>query len=147
MIKRRQSHPISVHDVAAYIQANHSMNKPILAWKMHKLLYFCQMQQMINEGVPMFYEKIMATHKGVVIKELCPFHRDQWYIGNGTKGNLNHLSLKQSDAIGEVMIKFGDKTTEELDELIKLATPWKKVRELLKDNKEVVLEVNLEDFS
>lgn len=126
MTKKRQSHPVSVLDVAAYIIANHSRNTPILAWKMHKLAYFCQVQQLINEGSPMFHEKIIATPKGIVIKELCPMHQNQWYLGDYSKGNLNHLSLKQIDAIGEVMEKYGDKTIEELDELIKLSSPWKK---------------------
>jgi hypothetical protein len=118
MTKKRQSQPVSVLDVAAYILANHLKNTPILAWKMHMLVYFCQVQQQVNEGVPMFYEKIMVTHKGIMIKELCPLHRNQWYIGDSSKGNLNHLSLKQIDVIGEVIKKYGDKTMEELDELI-----------------------------
>lgn len=121
MKRKRQSQPVSVLDVAAYILANFSGNTPILAWKMHKLAYFCQVQQQINEGVPMFYEKIMATPKGIMIKELCPLHRNQWYIGDSSVGNLNHLSLKQIDVIGEVIKKYGDKTMEELDVLIQLS--------------------------
>lgn len=136
MTKKRQSQPVSVLDVAAYILANHLRNTPILAWKMHKLAYFCQTQQLISEGVPMFYEKIMATHKGIVIKELCALHRNQWYIGDSSKGNLNHLSLKQIDVIGEVIKKYGDKTLEELDELIQLTSPWKKATQVAVKNNE-----------
>lgn len=118
MKRKRHSHPVSVLDVAAYVLANHFMNTPIFAWKMHKLMYFCQVQQLINEGVPLFHEKILSTPKGIVIKELCPLHKNHLYIGDYSKGNLNHLSLKQIDTIGEVIKKYGDKTTEELDELI-----------------------------
>lgn len=143
MTKKRQSRPVSVLDVAAYILANHSKNTPILAWKMHRLAYFCQAQQLINEGVPMFYEKIMATHRGIVIKELCPLHRNQWYIGDGSKGNLNHLSLRQIDAIGEVMQKYGENATEELDELIQLASPWKEARKGA-SNPNVAAEITLD---
>lgn len=120
MTKKRQSQPVSALDVAAYIITNYSNNNPILAWKMHKLVYLCQVQQLMNEGVPMFYEKVIATEKGVMIKEFCPLHVSQWYIGDYSKGNLNHLSLKQADTIGEVIKKYGDKTIEELDELIQL---------------------------
>lgn len=122
MTKKRQSQPVSALDVAAYILANHSRNTPILAWKMHKLVYLCHVQQMINEGVPLFHEKITTTRKGVVINELCALHHHQWYIGDSSKGNLNHLSLKQIDVIGEVMKKYSDKTIEELDELIGLTS-------------------------
>ena len=140
MTKKRQSRPVSVLDIAAYILANHMGNTPILAWKMHKLAYFWQVQQFLNEGVLMFYEKIMATHKGVVIKELCALHRNQWYIGDSSVGNLNHLSLRQIDAINEVMEKYGDKTTEELDELIQLTSPWKKAQ-LAGINNEIAREI------
>lgn len=147
MTKKRQSRPISVVDVAAYILANHSNNTPILAWKMHKLAYFCQVQQLISEGDLMFYEKIMVTPKGVMIKELCALHRNQWYIGDCSRGNLNHLSLKQIDVIGEVIKKYGDKTIEELDELIKLTSPWKKAMQMASNNNVIALEITLEDCS
>lgn len=143
MTKKRQSHPVSVLDVAAYILANHLRNTPILAWKMHKLAYFCQVHQLINEGVNMFYEKILATPKGIMIKELRALHYNQWCIGDCSIGNLNHLSLKQIDVIGEVMKKYGNKTTEELDELIQLASPWKKAMQVAESNKEVA-EVTIE---
>ncbi|MBA3815650.1 MAG: DUF4065 domain-containing protein [Parachlamydiaceae bacterium] len=146
MTKRRQSHPVKVLDVAAYIIANHFRNTPILAWKMHKLVYFCQVQQLIKEGVPLFNEKIMATTKGIVIKELCAQHQNQWYYGDYSKGNLNHLSLKQTDAVGEVMKKYGDKTIEELDELIQQESPWKKARQAA-GSTDASIEINLEDCS
>ena len=146
MTKKRQSQPVSVLDVAAYILANHTNNTPILAWKMHQLAYYCQQLQLINEGILMFYEKIMATHKGIMIKELCPLHRNQWYIGDSSKGNLNHLSLKQVDIICEVITKYGNKTTDELDELVQLTSPWIKARQIAGNNHEIREEItfNLE---
>lgn len=141
MTKRRQSHPVSVLDVAAYILANHSRNTPILAWKMHKLAYFCQVQQLIREGVTMFHEKILATPKGVIIEELRALHYHQWCVGDCSIGNINHLSLKQVDVIGEVMKKYGDKTTEELDELIQSAFPWEKATQAADHHKEGEIEI------
>lgn len=122
MTKKRHSQPVSALDVAACIIADHSNNQPILAWKMHKLVCLCQMQQLTNEGVPLFYEKIITTDKGVVIKELCALHFNQWYIADYSKGNINHLSLKQVDTISEVMKKYGDKAIEELDKLVQLSS-------------------------
>jgi uncharacterized phage-associated protein len=127
MTKKRQSQPVSVMDVAAYLLANHFKNTPILAWKMHKLVYFCQVHQLINEGIAMFHEKIVVTPKGIMINELRVLHYNQWYIGDSSIGNLNHLSLKQIDVIGEVMKKYGDKTTDELDELIQQTSSFKDI--------------------
>ncbi|CCB85080.1 putative uncharacterized protein [Parachlamydia acanthamoebae UV-7] len=129
MKKRRQSQPVSALDIAAYILANHTRNTPIAAWKMHILVYYCQVYQLISEGIPFFNEKIMATQKGIMIHELCALHYNQLYIGDSSKGNLNHLSLKQIDIIGEVMKKYGNKTLEELGQLIQLEAPWKKARQ------------------
>lgn len=141
MTKKRQSHPVSVLDVAAYILVNHSRNTPILAWKLHKLAYICQVQQLINEGVTMFYEKILATPKGVIIQELRALHYNQWCVGDCSIGNLNHLSLKQVDVIAEVMKKYGDKTTEELDELIQSTFPWEKAKHVVDVNKDGAIEI------
>lgn len=145
MAKKRQSHPVSVLDVAAYILANLTKSGPILAWKMHKIVYFCQAQQLINEGVPLFSEKIMANHKGIIIKELCVLHHGPWCIGDSSRGNLNHLSLKQIDTIVQVMEKYGNKSTEELDELIQQDPHWIKARALAGKNNEVATEITLED--
>lgn len=147
MAKKRQSHPVSVLDVAAYILANFSRSGPILAWQMHKIAYFCQIQQLINEGVLLFSEKIIANHKGVMIKELCALHHGPWCIGDSSKGNLNHLSLKQIDTITEVMENTGNKTPEELDVLIQQDPHWIKARKLASHNNEVATEIMLDDYS
>jgi uncharacterized phage-associated protein len=125
MKKKRTSQPVSVLDIAAYILANHSNNRPIEAWKMHKLAYYCQAWCLVREEVPFFVEKIMATPKSVMIHELYPQHYQQLYIGGSTIGNLNHLSLKQVDTLDFVMKKYGNKTVDELDELIRSEVPWK----------------------
>lgn len=135
MTKRRQSQPVHVLDVAAYILANHTRNTPVLAWKMHKLIYYCQVYQLRAEGIPLFNEKIMATSKGVVINELCPLHKNQLYVGDSSQGNLNHLSLRQIDIIGEVMKKYGSTSFEELDALIQSESPWKQARNQTNDPK------------
>jgi uncharacterized phage-associated protein len=122
MKKSRQSRPVSVLDVAAYIQANHLKNQPIAAWKMHKLLYYCQAWSLVFEDVPFFNEKIMLTAKGVIINELCAQHFNQLYVGGDTIGNMNHLSLRQVDTIDYVMKKYGPKTLQELDIIIRSET-------------------------
>lgn len=129
MTKKRKSGPISVLDVAAYIIANHFNNTPIEAWKMHKLAYYCQAWSLVREEIPFFYEKILATHKGVMINELCPQHFNHLYVGGSSIGNLNHLSLRQVDTIDYVMKIYGKKTVDELDLLICSESPWQQARQ------------------
>lgn len=129
MKNRKQSNPVHALDLAAYILANYTKNKSIFAWRMHKLAYFCQIEQLLEQGIPFFNEKIMATSKGIMIKELYPLHRNELYIGDSSKGNSNHLSLKQTDLIGEILKKYDHKTEKELDMLIQAELPWKKARE------------------
>lgn len=144
MKKKRQSQPVSVLDLAAYILANYPQYLPMPAWKMHKLAYYCQVCSLVREG-PLFYEKIFATPKGVVIKELCPQHYNQIYIGGSSIGNLNHLSLKQVDTIEYVMKTYGSKTVEELDALINEDPPCKKAMEAIKSGKKEACEIVLEE--
>lgn len=118
MKKSRVSRSVSALDVAAYIQANHLNHGPIEAWKMHKLLYYCQKHSIEFEGVPMFSEQIRHTSRGVIIKELCVQHFNNLYVGGSTIGNLNHLSLRQVDTIAYVIENYGKLTLVELDHKI-----------------------------
>lgn len=147
MKKSRQNRPVSALDVAAYILANHTKNTPIDAWKMHKLVYFCQVWSLKRDGLPFFYEKILASPNGIVIKELCAQHYDHLYIGGSTIGNLNHLSLKQVDTIDYVMKNYGSKSLEELDALIRQESPWKVARGNLDPNDKRSVEITLESLN
>ena len=128
MKKNKQNQPISALDIAVYILANHTSNNSIAAWKMHKLVYYCQVWSLIRENQPFFYEKVMASSHGLMIHELRSQHQGSLYVGGSTIGNLNHLSLKQVDIVDFVIKVYGNKTSEELDELIHLDSPWKEAR-------------------
>ena len=145
--KTRQNRPVSALDIAAYILANHTDNKPILAWKMHKLVYYCQAWSLARDALPFFYEKILATPKGIVINELCAQHYNELYVGGSTIGNLNHLSLKQVDTIDYVMKVYGEKTVTELDELIRLELPWREARGSVDLHQKAPVEVKLSVMS
>jgi len=146
MTKRKQSPPVSVLDVAAYILANHTRNTPILAWKMHKLVYYCQAWHLVRDGQPFFHEKIIASPKGIVINELCNLHYGQLYVGDSSKGNLNHLSLRQIDVIDYVMKTYGDKTLDELDELTRSESPWKEARRGINPENKKSIEISIESL-
>ncbi|MBN9378533.1 MAG: hypothetical protein BGO14_08545 [Chlamydiales bacterium 38-26] len=124
---------ISAFDVVAYILANKPKNCLLSAWKLHKLLYYCQTVYIIKEGCILFHESILAWPKGPAIKELCKQHYGNVYIGDSSLGNINHLSLKQCDIIHTVLETYGLKTEDELNSLIFLETPWKQARNGLDD--------------
>lgn len=147
MKKKKPIEPISALDVAAYILANHTNNNPIDAWTMHKLVYYCQAWCLVLEGEPFFQEKILASAKGILISELCPQHHSQLYIGGSTIGNLNHLSLRQVDVIAYVMKKYGSKSIEEMDALIRSEDPWKNARQSLSPNDKGSIEISLASMS
>ncbi len=123
MTKKRGSQTVSVLDVAAYIQQNYPKIHPVPAWKMHKLMFFCQIYSLVRENISFFREEILSTEKGIVIKELIPQHFNKLYVGGSSIGNLNHLSLKQVDLIDEVIESYGQMTSEELDKLIAMQSP------------------------
>jgi len=141
--KNRQNRPVSALDVAAYILANHTNNEPILAWKMHKLVYYIQAWSLARDDFTFFYEKIMASPKGVVVNELCAQHFNDLYVGGSTIGNLNHLSLRQVDTIDYVMKEYGDKSLVQLDEMSRLELPWIEARQSVGVNSKGSIEVKL----
>lgn len=138
MRNTRQNKPVSALDVAAYILGNHTNNAPINAWKMHQLVYYCQAWTLVFDERPLFFEKIMASNKGIVINELCPQHNSQLYIGGSSIGNLNHLSLRQIETIGYVIKKYGHYSVGELTQLTCESDPWKAARAQAKSEKESV---------
>lgn len=129
MSKIPKKNPISAFDVAAYILANKPKNCILSAWKLHKLLYYCQAVSISREGCILFHESILAWPKGPVIKELCKQHYGNVYIGDSSLGNINHLSLKQCDIIHTVLEVYGNKTEDELNSLIFLEAPWRQARQ------------------
>lgn len=118
MTKKRSSQTVSALDIAAYIQQNCAEIHPVPAWKMHKILFYCQAYSLVKEKIPFFFEQITCSDKGIVIRELIPQHFNRLYVGGSSIGNLNHLSLKQIDLISEVVSEYGSKSAEELDKLI-----------------------------
>lgn len=126
-----KKNPINAFDVAAYILANKPKHCTLTAWKLHKLLYYCQAYSFAQNGSLLFNEDILAWPKGPVIKELCKQHYGNLYIGDSSLGNVNHLSLKQCDTINDVLERYGNKTEEELNALIFEDAPWKEARQNL----------------
>ncbi len=70
----------SVFDVAAYILNKQPKKNPITAWKLQKLVYYCQAWSLVWDEQPLFKEKIVAWANGPVVKELYEQHKGMFYV-------------------------------------------------------------------
>jgi uncharacterized phage-associated protein len=146
--KPRQSHmktekPVSVLDVAAYILAKQSKGNAITAWKLQKLVYYCQAWSLVWDEKPLFNEKILAWANGPVVKELYNQHKGMFYVQNMPKGDPEHLSINQKDTIDHVLKAYGDKTAQWLSDLTHLEEPWIEARKGLKPGERGASEIQL----
>jgi uncharacterized phage-associated protein len=120
--------PVSVLDVAAYILKKQPKQEPLTAWKLQKLVYYCQAWALVWDEKPLFKEKILAWANGPVVKELYNQHKGLFYVKEMPKGNLKHLSSNQKDTIDHVLKAYGDKTAQWLSDLTHLEEPWIEAR-------------------
>ena len=135
--------PVSVFDIAAYILEKQSKNHPITAWKLQKLVYYCQAWSLVWDEQPLFKEKIFAWANGPVVKELYEKHRGQFYVEKLKKGASENLSSNQKDTIDHVLKAYGDKTAQWLSDLTHMETPWIGARERLNPGERGEAEIKL----
>jgi uncharacterized phage-associated protein len=146
--KKRKMHmttekPVSVLDVAAYILQKLPKREPITAWKLQKLVYYCQVWSLVWDEKPLFKEKILAWANGPVIKELYRQHQGLFYIKEMPKGYSERLSANQKDTIDHVLKAYGDKTAQWLSDLTHLEKPWIEARKGLKPGERGKAEIQL----
>src|ERR1700689_4301222 len=93
--KRRmdKGKPVSVLDVASYILEK----QPLTAWKLQKLVYYCQAWSLVWDEQPLFKERVLAWANGPVVKELYDQHKGMYYVKELVKGNAGNLSANQRD--------------------------------------------------
>lgn len=120
---------MSVLDVATYILEQQSDDQPITAWKLQKLVYYCQAWALVWDEQPLFEEKILAWANGPVVKELYDQHKGLFYVKKLLKGNSDHLSSEQKDTIDNVLKAYRDKSAQWLSDLTHMETPWLEARE------------------
>jgi uncharacterized phage-associated protein len=124
--------PVSVLDVAAYIIMKYPKKQPITAWKLQKLVYYCQAWSLVWDEQPLFKEEIIAWANGPVVKQLYAQHKGLFYVSELTKGKPGLLSANQKDTIDHVLKAYGDKTAQWLSDLTHMENPWIEAREGLK---------------
>src|SRR5271169_6098257 len=104
--------PVSVLDVAAYILEKWSKKAPITAWKLQKLIYYCQAWALVWDEQPLFREKILAWANGPVVKELYQMHKGLFQVETLPKGNSDNLSHQQKCTVDHVLKAYGDRTAQ-----------------------------------
>ncbi|HSX38102.1 MAG TPA: type II toxin-antitoxin system antitoxin SocA domain-containing protein [Chlamydiales bacterium] len=143
--------PVSVLDVAAYIIKEQPKKQPLTAWKLQKLVYYCQAWSLVWDEKPLFRESILAWANGPVVRELYQQHKRMFYVKDMPKGSPNNLSANQKDTIDHVLNAYGDKTAQWLSDLTHLEDPWKEARKGLKPGErgdaEIKLSLMLEYYS
>jgi|SRR5579872_3809995 len=134
---------VSVFDVAAYILNKQPKQHPITAWKLQKLVYYCQAWSLVWDEKSLFKEKIIAWANGPVVKELYEQHKGMFLVAKIKGGNSEHLSANQKDTIDHVLKAYGNKTAQWLSDLTHLETPWIEAREGLQPGERGKAEIKL----
>lgn len=146
-----QETPVSVLDIAAYILHKQPKEQPLTAWKLQKLVYYCQAWALVWDEKPLFKEKILAWANGPVVKELYIQHKGLLYVHKLAKGDFKLLTANQKDTVENVLKAYGDKTAQWLSDLTHMEEPWKEARKGLKPgergNAEIKLSTMLEYYS
>jgi len=135
--------PVSVLDVAAYILEKQPKRRPITAWKLQKLVYYCQAWSLVWDEKPLFKEEIFAWANGPVVKELYKQHKGMFYVKELTRGISKSLTLNQKDTIDHVLKAYGDKSAQWLSDLTHLEQPWIEARKGLKSGERGEAEISL----
>ena len=135
--------PVSVLDVAAYILEKQPRSKPITAWKLQKLVYYCQVWSLVWDEKPLFKEEIFAWANGPVVRELYKQHKGMFYVKRLAKGISKNLTTNQKDTIDHVLKAYGEKSAQWLSDLTHLEQPWVEARKGLEPGERGEVEIPL----
>ncbi len=122
---------IHVKDVARYIldKLFEKNGSSITAWKLQKLVYYCQAWSLVWDERLLFREEIEAWADGPVCRALFELHKGRMNLGpEDIEGNPLLLDDKARETIDGVLDFYGDKTGNYLRELTHLERPWKETR-------------------
>ncbi len=135
--------PVSVLDVASYILGKQPKKESLTAWKLQKLVYYCQAWSLVWDEQPLFKEKILAWANGPVVKELYNQHKGMFYVKELLKGNSGNLSANQKDTVDHVLKAYGDKSAQWLSDLTHRELPWIEARHGLNPGERGEVEIQL----
>ncbi|MDR2519938.1 MAG: DUF4065 domain-containing protein [Eubacteriaceae bacterium] len=125
----------SVYKVAKYILEY--FDRPIDAYKLQKLVYYCQAWSLVWDEKPLFDDKIEAWVNGPVVRSLYKVHQGQYSVKPEDFVDLaccgGELSEEQKETIDAVLAYYGGMKGYELRELTHLEKPWQIAREGMGD--------------
>ena len=115
----------SVLDVASYVLEK---SGAMTAWKLQKLVYYCQAWSLVWDERPLFKARIEAWANGPVCPELYRSHRGQFLVDKIGGGNPRPLGKDARETIDAVLKYYGGMTSQELRNLTHMEEPWKNAR-------------------
>jgi uncharacterized phage-associated protein len=130
-------------DIAAYIVRRLKNQKPLCAWKIHLLLFYCQAWNLVWEETPLFDEQIFAWEEGCVIKSFYDRYSSVFYLSTIKSGKPRKISKKQKENIYNVLKFYGAKTSQFLTDMMRGEAPWKNARASLSPGDLREIEVSL----
>lgn len=123
----------SVFDVAKYILEKKG---EMTAMKLQKLVYYSQAWHSVWEDDALFGEKLEAWVNGPVSPDLYRKHSGKFKVCSGDFEGASStlLSGEQKESIDNVLLFYGDKTSQWLSDLTHAEEPWKNARAGLEPN-------------
>lgn len=120
------------YDVAEYIL---QQKGPITAMKLQKLVYYAQAWSLALEQDPLFEEPIEAWANGPIVRNLMESQREQSPVCSIPQGDPGRLTAEQKETIDAVIVYYGQKSTQWLEEMTHAEDPWRLAREYPSSNK------------
>ena len=112
-------------DVAAYILAERGA---MTAWKLQKLVYYCQAWSLVWDDMPLFREDVQAWANGPVVPALYEEHKGQFEVDCIPAGDPSVLNEEGRETVDAVLRFYGDKSGAWLRKLTHLERPWRETR-------------------
>lgn len=120
-----------VVDVAAYILGKEG---PMTAWKLQKLVYYCQAWSLVWEEAPLFEDRIEAWANGPVTRTLYEVHKGNFKLKrlHDQKGEVigdpNALIASEKETVDIVLRDYGERSAQWLSDLTHMERPWQAAR-------------------
>lgn len=118
--------PATVHDVAAAVSAE--TGEPLGAFKLHRLVYYCQAWHLVWEGRVLFPERIEAWASGPVVPALYEKHRGSYVVTAWPDGDPGRLSAAERESVHAVVGAYGRLSYRQLRFLACGEAPWREAR-------------------
>ncbi len=118
--------PANVLDVAEFTAGLIPRNSTCM--KLQKIVYYSQVESLVNYSKPLFGEKILAWRGGPVVRELFDKHKGSKFLNNIKLGNASNLSVEQKACISWAIEKYGSLDGDTLSHITHIEAPWKDAR-------------------